>query len=95
MFPEDERLVDQENLRYKYVLNTYLTSVTPQYALSTYCMSLRPFHSWLRLLPPHILYITYSIHCLYTDSLVVNTHLNYSHTQSSSAIVLAVPQYIY
>ena len=46
----------------------------------------------LRLLPPHILYITYSLHCLYTDSLVVNTHLNYSHTQSSSAIVLAVPQ---
>ena len=26
MFPEDERLVDQEHLRYKYVLNTYLTS---------------------------------------------------------------------
>ena len=69
--------------------------MTPQYALSTYCMSLRPFHSCLRLLPPHIVYITYSLHCLYTDSLVVNTHLNYSHTQSSSAIVLAVPQYIY
>ena len=65
--------------------------MTPQYALSTYCMSLRPFHSCLRLLPPHILYITYSLNCLYTDSLVVNTHLNYSHTQSSSAIVLAVP----
>jgi hypothetical protein len=26
VFPEDERLVDQEYLRYKYVLNTYLTS---------------------------------------------------------------------
>jgi hypothetical protein len=26
VFPEDERLVDQEYLRNKYVLNTYLTS---------------------------------------------------------------------
>ena len=26
VFPEDERLVDQEYLRYKYVLNTFLIS---------------------------------------------------------------------
>ena len=31
-------------------------SVTPQYVLSTYYMSLRPFHSWLRLL-----FTTYSV----------------------------------
>ncbi len=68
--------------------------MTPQYALSTYCMSLRPFHSWLRLLPPHILYITYSLHCLYIDSLVVNTHLNYSHIYRTLYILYILLMYV-
>ena len=34
---------------------------------STYCRSLRPFHSWLRLLSPHILYSTHSTLCLFTS----------------------------
>jgi hypothetical protein len=47
-------------------------TVTLQYELSTYCRSLRPFHTWLRLLSPHILYSTCSTICLFTYTLVVN-----------------------
>ena len=55
--------------------------MTPQYVLSTYCMSLRPFHSCLRLL-----YSTHCTHCLFTDTLVVNTHINYNHTVIISSV---------
>ncbi len=41
--------------------------MTPQYVLSTYCLSLRPLHIWLRLLSPHILYSTHSTLCLFTS----------------------------
>ncbi len=43
-------------------------SVTLQYVLSTYCRSLRPFHSWLRLLSPQYIQYTLSVHF----TLVVN-----------------------
>ena len=32
-----------------------------------YCLSLRPFHTWLRLLSPHILYSTHSTLCVFTS----------------------------
>ena len=41
MFPEDERLVDQEYLRYKYVLNTYLTSTC---STGVYCCVTQSMH---------------------------------------------------
>ena len=42
-------------------------TVTTQYVLITYCLSLRPFHTWLRLLSPHILHSTHSSLCLFTS----------------------------
>ena len=42
------------------------STVTLKYVLSTYCLSLRPFHTWLRFLSPHILCSTHSALCLFT-----------------------------
>jgi hypothetical protein len=54
-------------------------SVTLEYILSTYCRSLRLFRTWLRLLSPHILYSTYSTHCLFTF-LSCSQSVNYNRT---------------
>ena len=72
--------------------------VTLQYVLSTY--SVRTAGHFARFTPdsdffsPHILYSTYSTHCLFTFTLVVNPLLTtiVHHIFSS---VLAEPQYIY
>ncbi len=56
------------NISY-WLINTNLKcsiGVTLQYVLSTYCLSLRLFHPWLRLLSPHILYSIYSTYWLFT-----------------------------
>ena len=53
-------------LRYSFLTKLVdCSAVTPQYVISTYCLSLRPFHTWLRLLSPHILYSTHSTLCLF------------------------------
>ena len=78
-------------------------TVTTQYVLSTYCLSLRPFHTWLRLLSPHILYITHSTLCLFTSHLfslcwcfthVVN-HLSTTIAHHIFSSVLAEQQFIH
>jgi len=54
--------------------------VTPQYALFARFTPDSDFFS------PHILYSTHCTHCLFTDTLVVNTHLNYNHTVIISSV---------
>ena len=48
------------------ILEKFHATLTPQYVLSTYCMSLRPFHSCLRLL--------FSIHSVQYTQYTLSVH---------------------